>query len=113
MAMYLGSKWLTIAMPASGNALDVDLLQSSILEPVSASPTCGPTSALILSAASAAPLSWSGSSTPVSSPWRFAVPRSVDDLMRIADAGGIMPPKSTWFEPKLRDGLLSHLIWRG
>ena len=37
-------------------------------------------------------------------------PVSVDDLMRIADAGGIMPPKSTWFEPKLRDGLLSHLI---
>ncbi len=37
-------------------------------------------------------------------------PVSVDDLMQIADAGGIMPPKSTWFEPKLRDGLLSHLI---
>jgi uncharacterized protein (DUF1015 family) len=37
-------------------------------------------------------------------------PVSVDDLMSIADAGGIMPPKSTWFEPKLRDGLLSHLI---
>ena len=37
-------------------------------------------------------------------------PVSVNDLMRIADAGGIMPPKSTWFEPKLRDGLLSHLI---
>ena len=37
-------------------------------------------------------------------------PVSVDDLMTIADAGGIMPPKSTWFEPKLRDGLLSHLI---
>ena len=32
--------------------------------------------------------------------------------MRIADAGGIMPPKSTWFEPKLRDGLLSHLDLR-
>jgi uncharacterized protein (DUF1015 family) len=30
--------------------------------------------------------------------------------MTIADTGGIMPPKSTWFEPKLRDGLLSHLI---
>jgi len=30
--------------------------------------------------------------------------------MSVADAGGIMPPKSTWFEPKLRDGLLSHLI---
>ena len=37
-------------------------------------------------------------------------PVSVDDLMTIADAGGIMPPKSTWFEPKLRDGLLVHLI---
>jgi uncharacterized protein (DUF1015 family) len=37
-------------------------------------------------------------------------PVAVDDLMAIADAGGIMPPKSTWFEPKLRDGLLSHLI---
>ena len=34
----------------------------------------------------------------------------VDDLMAISDAGGIMPPKSTWFEPKLRDGLLIHTI---
>jgi uncharacterized protein (DUF1015 family) len=30
--------------------------------------------------------------------------------MSIADEGGIMPPKSTWFEPKLRDGLLVHLV---
>jgi len=37
-------------------------------------------------------------------------PVEIQDLMRIADGGGIMPPKSTWFEPKLRDGLLSHLI---
>lgn len=37
-------------------------------------------------------------------------PVTVDDLMAIADAGGIMPPKSTWFEPKLRDGLLVHVI---
>jgi uncharacterized protein (DUF1015 family) len=37
-------------------------------------------------------------------------PVSVHDLMTIADQGGIMPPKSTWFEPKLRDGLLSHTI---
>jgi uncharacterized protein (DUF1015 family) len=37
-------------------------------------------------------------------------PVSVDDLMRVSDAGEIMPPKSTWFEPKLRDGLLIHLI---
>jgi uncharacterized protein (DUF1015 family) len=37
-------------------------------------------------------------------------PTGIEDLMEIADAGGIMPPKSTWFEPKLRDGLLTHLI---
>jgi uncharacterized protein (DUF1015 family) len=37
-------------------------------------------------------------------------PVSVDDLMVISDSGGIMPPKSTWFEPKLRDGLLTHTI---
>ena len=37
-------------------------------------------------------------------------PTTIDDLVAIADAGGIMPPKSTWFEPKLRDGLLVHLI---
>jgi uncharacterized protein (DUF1015 family) len=37
-------------------------------------------------------------------------PVTVEELMAIADANEIMPPKSTWFEPKLRDGLLSHLI---
>jgi len=35
---------------------------------------------------------------------------SIEDLMAIADAGEIMPPKSTWFEPKLRSGLVSHLL---
>jgi len=37
-------------------------------------------------------------------------PTSIGDLMSVADANEIMPPKSTWFEPKLRDGLLVHLI---
>ncbi|HET7697204.1 MAG TPA: DUF1015 family protein [Vicinamibacterales bacterium] len=37
-------------------------------------------------------------------------PVTIDDLMSISDEGGIMPPKSTWFEPKLRDGLLIHTI---
>ena len=37
-------------------------------------------------------------------------PTSIDDLMTIADAGGIMPPKSTWFEPKLRDAMFCHMI---
>jgi len=37
-------------------------------------------------------------------------PTGIEDLMEIADAGGIMPPKSTWFEPKLRDAMFSHLL---
>ena len=37
-------------------------------------------------------------------------PTSMEDLMAVADAGEVMPPKSTWFEPKLADGLVSHLI---
>jgi uncharacterized protein (DUF1015 family) len=37
-------------------------------------------------------------------------PTSIEDLLRVSDAKSIMPPKSTWFEPKLRDGLLIHEI---
>jgi uncharacterized protein (DUF1015 family) len=37
-------------------------------------------------------------------------PTSLSDLMAVADAGKIMPPKSTWFEPKLADGLVSHVL---
>ena len=37
-------------------------------------------------------------------------PTSIEDLMAIADTGGIMPPKSTWFEPKLRDAMFCHMI---
>jgi uncharacterized protein (DUF1015 family) len=37
-------------------------------------------------------------------------PVSIQQLFHIADSGAVMPPKSTWFEPKLRDGLLTHLI---
>jgi uncharacterized protein (DUF1015 family) len=37
-------------------------------------------------------------------------PTQMTDLMAVADAGGIMPPKSTWFEPKLADGMVSHVL---
>ena len=111
VAMYLGGKWYTIAMPARGNALDVDVLQSSILEPLLG----------IADVRTDKRIDFVGGIRGTSeleqqvNAGKFAVafslyPVSVDDLMRIADAGGIMPPKSTWFEPKLRDGLLSHLI---
>jgi uncharacterized protein (DUF1015 family) len=130
VAMYLGGKWHTITLTqpvapkpsggggpkpqgegGSGNALDVDVLQSSILEPVLGIADVRTDKRIdfvggIRGTRELEQLVDSG---------KFAVafslfPVSVDDLMRIADAGGIMPPKSTWFEPKLRDGLLSHLI---
>ncbi len=37
-------------------------------------------------------------------------PTRIEDLLAVADSGGIMPPKSTWFEPKLRDGMFCHMI---
>jgi uncharacterized protein (DUF1015 family) len=116
IAMYFDGKWHTITLAPirvgeGGAALDVDLLQSSILEPLLGIADVRTDKRIdfvggIRGTRELEQLVNSG---------RFAVafsmhPVSVDDLMRIADAGGIMPPKSTWFEPKLRDGLLSHLI---
>jgi uncharacterized protein (DUF1015 family) len=37
-------------------------------------------------------------------------PTSIADLLAVSDAGEVMPPKSTWFEPKLRDGIVIHKI---
>jgi uncharacterized protein (DUF1015 family) len=37
-------------------------------------------------------------------------PVSMEQLLTIADSGNIMPPKTTWFEPKLRSGLVIHLL---
>src|SRR5262249_25457030 len=41
-------------------------------------------------------------------------PTAMDDLMAVSDAQAIMPPKSTWFEPNLADGMVSHVLdWGG
>ncbi len=111
VAMYLDGRWHTIALNAAGDVLDVDALQSGVLEPLFG----------ITDVRTDKRIDFVGGIRGTSELQRlvdagtFAVafsmyPVSLDDLMRISDAGGIMPPKSTWFEPKLRDGLLSHLI---
>lgn len=110
VAMYLGGAWHTLMLPGV-QALDVDVLESTILEPVLGIHDVRTDKRIdfvggIRGTAALEQLVDKGS---------FAVafslfPVSVGDLMRVADAGGIMPPKSTWFEPKLRDGLLSHLL---
>ena len=41
----------------------------------------------------------------------FAVyPTAIEEIMEIADSGSVMPPKSTWFEPKLRSGMVVHSL---
>ena len=111
LAMFLGGEWYGIDLKTASDALDVDVLQTAVLEPILG----------IQDVRTDKRIDFVGGIRGTQELERlvnagdFAVafslyPVSVHDLMRIADAGGIMPPKSTWFEPKLRDGLLSHLI---
>ena len=117
VAMYLGGAWHTIEMtPAPAGTdpagqLDVSRLHDLVLAPllgigdvrtdkridfVGGARGTGQLESLVSSGRAAVAFS--------------LYPVSVADLMQISDSGGIMPPKSTWFEPKLRDGLLSHVI---
>ena len=116
-AMYLAGAWydVTLPKPATGaaraDALDVEVLQRSVLEPLLrvGDPRTDKRIDFVGGIRGAAELERLVNSGKAAI--AFALhPVSVDDLMAIADAGGIMPPKSTWFEPKLRDGLLTHLI---
>ncbi|MCC7126805.1 MAG: DUF1015 domain-containing protein [Acidobacteria bacterium] len=110
IAMRLGGQWYTLAFPTS-DALDVDVLEREVLAPILGITDVRTDKRIdfvggIRGTAELERLVDDGT-------WAVAFsmyPVSLDDLMRIADAGGIMPPKSTWFEPKLRDGLLSHVI---
>jgi uncharacterized protein (DUF1015 family) len=117
VSMYLGGRWHSIALasPASGAApadrLDVALLQDQVLAPLLgiADPRTDKRIDFVGGIRGTAALERAVDSGEAAV--AFALhPVSVTDLMAIADAGGIMPPKSTWFEPKLRDGLLTHLI---
>jgi uncharacterized protein (DUF1015 family) len=112
--MYLGGRWyrLDLEAPAGeSDALDVTRLQELILEPVLGIGDVRTDKRIdfvggIRGTGELKRLVDAGDAAVA-----FALfPVTVSDLMRVADAGGIMPPKSTWFEPKLRDGLLSHLI---
>jgi uncharacterized protein (DUF1015 family) len=118
VSMYLDGKWHTIdlskAAPADdtrASQLDVALLQHHILERllkigdirsdkridfVGGGRGTGALERAVTSGAAAVAFSM--------------FPVTVEDLFAISDAGDIMPPKSTWFEPKLRDGLLIHAI---
>jgi uncharacterized protein (DUF1015 family) len=111
IAMYLDGNWYSLDLETPPDALDVDVLESAILQPLLGIKDVRTDTRIdfvggIRGTEELEKLVNSGAYAVAFSMY----PVSVKDLMRIADAGGIMPPKSTWFEPKLRDGLLSHLI---
>ena len=115
VSMYLDGRWYGIRLPAAagpeGPALDVSLLQEQVLEPILGigDVRTDPRIDFVGGARGTDALQAAVDSGRAAVAFSL-FPVEVEDLMRIADTGGIMPPKSTWFEPKLRDGLLIHEI---
>jgi uncharacterized protein (DUF1015 family) len=105
-------RWYRVPLTADGTAgaLDVTLLQERILEPVLGIGDVTRDKRIDFVGGSRGTDALEQMVRTGGAAVAFSMyPVSMDDIMRVSDAGGIMPPKSTWFEPKLRDGLLSHL----
>jgi uncharacterized protein (DUF1015 family) len=117
VSMFLAGAWHTLVLPppASGasraDGLDVEVLQQRVLEPLLriGDPRVDKRIDFVGGIRGPAELERLVNSGQAAVAFSM-FPVSVADLMAIADAGDIMPPKSTWFEPKLRDGLIVHLI---
>jgi uncharacterized protein (DUF1015 family) len=116
--MYLGGRWLKLVFsvnfvraPDPIDALDVSILQDYILKPVLGIEDIRTDKRIdfvggIRGTAELERMVETGDFKVAFS----LFPTTVEDLFQISDTDEIMPPKSTWFEPKLRDGLLIHLI---
>ena len=115
--MYLDKQWYRIAFPddcrpdSPAEALDVSLLQNNVLDPLLnvGDPRTSDRIDFVGGIRGTGELEkrvHSGECAVAFSMY----PTTVEELIAISDAGEIMPPKSTWFEPKLRDGLLCHDI---
>lgn len=116
--MYINKKWYLLTpnenvKPGNsfGENLDVSLLQNFILDPVLGikDPRTDDNVDFIGGIRGTGELERLVDSGKAKAAFSM-YPVEVDDLMNISDAGEIMPPKSTWFEPKLRDGLVVHTI---
>jgi len=116
--MYFDGRWYTLSLPAGAAppqgtvaALDVSILQDRLLDPILG----------IKDIRTDKRIDFIGGMRGTEELKRLVdegkagvafslFPTTMEDLLRVSDAGEIMPPKSTWFEPKLRDGLLIHTI---
>jgi len=117
VSMFLDGRWYAVTLPAPeagasrADSLDVDVLQRRILEPILGVGDPRVDKRIDFVGGIRGPGELERLVTSGRAAVAFSMhPVGIDDLMAIADAGGIMPPKSTWFEPKLRDGLLVHRI---
>ncbi|MFO0875283.1 MAG: DUF1015 family protein [Phycisphaerales bacterium] len=114
--IYVGGRWWTLTVdPVVAQttdpvaALDVSVLQRLVLEPIFgiADPRRDPRLDFVGGIRGTDSLERAVDSGEAGA--AFALhPTSMHELLEVADAGGIMPPKSTWFEPKLRSGLVVH-----
>lgn len=119
IAMYLDGRWYSLRERPSTTArsadpvesLDVSVLQDRLLEPILKVADIRTDKRVEFIGGSRGTQTLETLVDSGQAAVAFSLfPVSVTDLMRVSDAGAIMPPKSTWFEPKLRDGLLIHLI---
>jgi uncharacterized protein (DUF1015 family) len=118
VSMYLGGAWHFVdlesgALPGHGvvDSLDCSVLQERLLTPILGieDVRADPRIDFVGGARGTRALEQMVDSGRAAVAFSM-YPVSVVDLMHVSDAGAIMPPKSTWFEPKLRDGLLIHEI---
>jgi len=114
ISMYLGQKWYGLSWPEvkSSNPvekLDVSTLKNQVLKPLLGIDDPRTSNRIKFIGGIRGPQELVRLVEQKGFAVAFSMyPTIVDQLMSIADAGQIMPPKSTWFEPKLRTGLLSH-----
>jgi uncharacterized protein (DUF1015 family) len=116
IAMYFRGQWATLRprVPAVGDAirsLDVSVLQEQLLAPILGITDITTDKRIDFVGGARGTAALEAAVDSGAATLAFSLfPVGVQDLMAVSDAGAIMPPKSTWFEPKLRDGLLIHLI---
>ena len=118
VAMYLDHQWYTVDLSAAAppddsraSSLDVARLQHHVLEKLLKIGDVRSDRRIDFVGGARGPGALEAAVNSGRAAVAFSMfPVTVDDLMAISDTGGIMPPKSTWFEPKLRDGLLVHEI---
>ena len=114
--VYLQGRWHTLVLPAASASgavasLDAERLQRAVLEPLLGigDPRTDKRIDFVGGSRGTAALEHRVDSGHAAVAFSL-YPVAMEELMAVSDAGQLMPPKSTWFEPKLRDGLLIHEI---